>query len=377
MRSSALRPVLALAAGAVLAAAATAGAGDAPAAPREPAIGLLLPADDGLARETSRGASAAADLLRAAGTPVRIVERRAKGPWGSEAGEVVKLVYEDGVAAVVTGPDRGSSHLAAQVAAKARVPVVIGSGASALTRIPLPWMVRVVPDERAVLASLLGAVPGKAAGRTFVGFVDGGREGARLAEEIRRAARKAGWGDPVAAPLGPAGEGAAEAARAAAASGASAALVAASPGPAAAALRALRAAGWTGTVLLLPVPDAASLLLAAGDAAEGAVLPRTFDPAAGGAAAELARVYRARWREEPGEVAAAAFDAVGLVARAVRSTDGSAEAVRGAMLAAPPLVGATGRIALDADGDRVGPVPLAVVRGGALASRRETTEESR
>ena len=292
--------------------------------PREIRIGLLLPADGAIAREASRGAAAASALLRATGTPVRVVERRVRGPWGSEAGEVVNLVYEDGVLAIVTAPDRNSSHLAAQVTAKAHVPVIVGSGASALTRIPLPWMVRVVHGERSALAALLASVDARPVDGGLAALVDGGREGARLKEEIRRASLRSGWGEPRFGAPG---------------AGAVAFLVAASPESGAAALRAARAGGWKGSALLLPGPgEAGELLRRAGEAAVGAILPRGEDPAA------------------------AAFDAVLLAARAAYSTDGSARRMRESMLAAPPLRGATGSIELDADGDRLGPAPVTVVR---------------
>jgi ABC-type branched-subunit amino acid transport system substrate-binding protein len=290
-------------------------------------IGLLLPADPALARETSRGAGMAVRALRAAGVDVTVVERRMQGPWGSEAGEFVRLVYEDGVSALVTGPDRASSHLAAQVAAKARVPVVVGSGASALTRIPLPWIVRVVHGERATLAALLEAVPSRPADGFLAAFVDPGSEGERLAGEIRGASRRAGWGDPrFGEPSGRC----------------SVALVAASPARGGAAVRALRSAGFRGTLLLLPGPGEREALIGeAGGGAEGAILPR------------------------PGDPAAAAFDAILLLARAHLGADRTPEEVRAALLSAPPFPGLTGRIEFDETGDRRGRVPLETVRGAA------------
>lgn len=275
-------------------------------APREVRVGLLLPADEALAREASRGAAAAAS--EAGG--VRVLEHRVRGPWGSEAGEVVRMIYDEGAEGIVTAPDRPGSHLALQVAAKAHRPVVLGSEAAALTRVPLPWAVRAVPDERAMLDALLGTLP---AGARRVSFhVDGDREGERLAEEIRRAVARSGRPAPAA--------GTPEAM-----------LLAAAPASSAATLRDLRAAGWKGSALLhAPRGDAAAFLAAAGAAAEGAVVAEGLPPF------EAVR------------------GAVLRLVRAVRASDGSPEDVLRVLREAAPE-----------------PVRIATVRGGALVPREE------
>ena len=94
----------------------------------------------------------------------------------------------------------------------------------------------------------------------------------------------------------------------------------------------------------------------------------------GHVAAELRRACRERYAAEPTEALAAAHDAVRLLVRAARAGDGTAESTRDAMLRLPPLEGATGRIGTDPSGNRSGPVPVAVVRGGRLVPAPEGTE---
>jgi ABC-type branched-subunit amino acid transport system substrate-binding protein len=363
MRSSASRAVLLLAAAASLARASAEGG---EAVPREVRVGLLLPRDEALARSVSRGAAVAA----AAAAPVRILERRARGPWGSEAAEAVGLVYEDGAAAIVAAPDRGTSHLAAQVAAKARVPVLTLSAEGALTRIPLPWVLRAVHDEREVLGALLAALPPGGTRGGWSVFVDAGREGDRVAGEVRGAAARAGLSAPLVSVLGSGPGGAARVPPS------GPALFAASTRASASALRALRAEGWGGEALLLT--DAAGsgpILAETGDAAEGAVVPRAFDPSPGSAAAVFARAFRDLHGAEPDEAAAAAHDAVLALAAAVRASDGSPDGVRRALLEGPPREGASGSLAFDASGDRRGAPPLARFRGGVLVPFVPTPEK--
>jgi branched-chain amino acid transport system substrate-binding protein len=308
---------------------------------------------------------------------VRVLERRVRSPWGSEAAEVVRLVYDEGVAGVVTAPDRAASHLAAQVAAKARIPVIVLAGAGALTRIPLPWVLRGVPDEEDAIGALLAAAPAGPAPRRVVPFVRADREGERLAEAIARAAARAGWtaADPV--PCGPAGEGRASGIGAARSAPAAAVLVALPAGAAVPVLRDLRAARFAGAVLALPEGDPAEIARAAGEAGEGALLPRLLDPASSGEPAGFRAEYRRRFGGEPGDAAAAAHDAVRALARAARAAGGSADAVLEALVGAAPLPGATGLLSFAAAGTRRGPVPLAVVRGGTLVPLAHPTEERR
>ncbi|MCK6480717.1 MAG: ABC transporter substrate-binding protein, partial [Planctomycetes bacterium] len=330
-------------------------------------VGLLLPADPDLAREVSRGAALAAALLGTAASPVRVVEGRVEGPWGSEAARVVEMVYAGGAAGVVTPPDRNGSHLAAQIAGKARVPVLVGSAASALTRVPLPWMFRVVPDERDVLDALLAALPAAERALPPLSFGCGGREGDRVAEEVARAVLRAGGSPPRSFPCGPGGAGR-EPGVAAAAEAPRSPVLLSLPAPAArAVLEDLRAAGWRGTALALPLPgaDPAAFAAALGERGEGVLLARTYDPSAGEGRA-FRDAWRARYDGEPGEAAAAARDGVALLVRAVRASDGTAEGTRAALLAGDPLPGATGPLSFEADGNRAGAASVAVVRGGAL-----------
>jgi ABC-type branched-subunit amino acid transport system substrate-binding protein len=335
----------------------------------EVVVGVLLPADAGDRREMERGAAiAAAESESAAGPRVRVVARAAPRAWGAESDVAAKLLYDDDACGIVAPPDRTASHLAAQFAAKARAPVATLSTARALTRVPLPWVVRVVPDETATLAALLAAVPPRKGRRVLVAFVAQGREGDRVAETVARAAAAAGFDLLPAVRPYPSGAGRGEGVASAVAGGADAALLAAGATDGAAALRDLRAAGWRGTALAGP-SETAAIVAAAGDAAEGLVLPRLFDPAATPAARAFREAYVARFSEEPGAVAAAARDGVLLVARASKARGGTNEDARAALLAVPPLDGATGRIAFDSSGDREGAAPLACVRGGRLVPR--------
>jgi branched-chain amino acid transport system substrate-binding protein len=81
------------------------------------------------------------------GRRLSIVPRDQSGPWGRTSNEVVHLVYEDQAVAIVTSLDGGSAHLAEQVANKVGIPVVTLSTDPTTTQINLPWIFRLGPTD--------------------------------------------------------------------------------------------------------------------------------------------------------------------------------------------------------------------------------------
>src|SRR5208337_90376 len=81
------------------------------------------------------------------GRRLSIVPRDQSGPWGRASNEVVHLVYEDQAVAIVTSLDGGSAHLAEQVGNKVGIPVVTLSTDPTTTQINLPWIFRLGPTD--------------------------------------------------------------------------------------------------------------------------------------------------------------------------------------------------------------------------------------
>jgi ABC-type branched-subunit amino acid transport system substrate-binding protein len=82
------------------------------------------------------------------GIAFRIVPRWAGSPWGAGSKEVIRLVYEDRVWAIIAFRD-GAGHIAQQIAAKSYIPVIAPiSSTSSLTHAGVPWIFRLPPDDR-------------------------------------------------------------------------------------------------------------------------------------------------------------------------------------------------------------------------------------
>ncbi len=85
-----------------------------------------------------------------------LIVRSIDGLWGSGSKEIVKLVFEDSVWAILGSLDGRSAHLAEQIATKGQV-VLVSSWATdpTLTQINIPWFFRCVPDDRQQAIALM------------------------------------------------------------------------------------------------------------------------------------------------------------------------------------------------------------------------------
>lgn len=117
---------------------------------REIRIGFFMP------REGNRSVIDAADLAiddlnRSGGyngLPFRLVNRWAVNPWSAGSKEMIRLVYQDSVCAVIGSIDGTATHIAEQVVTKARVTLIAPLSADpTLNYINIPWMFRLPPDN--------------------------------------------------------------------------------------------------------------------------------------------------------------------------------------------------------------------------------------
>jgi ABC-type branched-subunit amino acid transport system substrate-binding protein len=81
------------------------------------------------------------------GIPFTVVHRTAESPWKGGPSEILKLIYEDNAVIIFTSLS-AESHIAAQIAAKAYIPVIsIASGDATINQARLPWVFRLLPDN--------------------------------------------------------------------------------------------------------------------------------------------------------------------------------------------------------------------------------------
>jgi branched-chain amino acid transport system substrate-binding protein len=119
-------------------------------------IGLFLPADslDKLSLQLMRAAEMAIEEINLSGgyngIPYRLINRWSFDPWGAGSKEMIKLVYQDSVWAVIGSIDGNATHVAEQIATKAWLPLISPISADpTLTYIRIPWIFRLPPDYKA------------------------------------------------------------------------------------------------------------------------------------------------------------------------------------------------------------------------------------
>jgi ABC-type branched-subunit amino acid transport system substrate-binding protein len=285
--------------------------------------------------------------------------------------DLAKLVYRDGVWAVVGGVDGTTTHLAEQIVVKGRLPLVSPGGTDpSVNFTSVPWMFTLLPtDDR--LAPILADAVVDGAGQAGWAVVTTSDRDTRIAWRAVRAVLAA---QRLCAPAQQLvvsvaspdyGGAAADVAR----TGARAVLVLAGARDAARIVRALRAAGFSGTIVGGAPVGRRVFGEEAGPAAEGVVFPRLFDPEAPEAAA-FSRAYATRWGGSPDYLAAHAYDAVRLVADAVRRAGPNRALIRDALVALAPWPGTAGTVSWDPTGRCTRPAGLGVWRAGGRATSR-------
>ena len=294
-----------------------------------------------------RGATLALEQENAAGgyrgKPFRLLPAWSESPWKAGIADLVRLVYERGAWAVIGGVDGTTTHLAVQIALKSHFVLLSPGSADVSTdHANVPWLFSLPPSDERQAPVIVEGLERAAAGGPFVLAVatDHDSHAALVATRREMASRRLtpdtvvefAADEPDVAPL-------------------SARLVARRPGvvlvlaPSRVTGRlvaALRGAGFHGTILGGPTAARAAFLRAAGAAAEGVLAPL---PAQTGPAWEgFAQAYETRWRESPDGAAAYGYDAVRLVAAALRDAGLNRALIRDAVAPLAPWPGASGTV---------------------------------
>jgi branched-chain amino acid transport system substrate-binding protein len=316
-----------------------------------------------------RGAALALEELNAAGghhgRPFRLVPGWSTDPWGTGIVQVTKMVYEHGAWALLGAIDGASTHLAEQVALKARI-ALVSSGSTDKTAhmASVPWMFSGLPSDEVQAPVIADALEAAVAGGSFAIAAATEHDAHAALVELRRALSRRRLTpaslvefDPADSNLGPL---AAQVLRGAP----RVVVVLAPPAPAARLVVELCRSGFEGRLLGGAPLALASFGRAAGAAAEGLVVPRLWEPSPRWDS--FARMYENRWGEPPDHAAAQSYDTVRLVAEALRRAGLNRPRVRDAIREIAPWRGVTGIVRWDALGRNERPVGLAVWTEGRL-----------
>ncbi|MHC4219898.1 MAG: ABC transporter substrate-binding protein [Planctomycetota bacterium] len=298
------------------------------------------------------------------GLPYRLVPVWGNGPWGTGVAQLSRLVYTDHVWAILGSVDGGSTHLAEQVVAKARLVLVSPvSTDHTLTQAGVPWMFSCLPGDdqhAALLADALAQVAGDAPA-TLLSATD--HDSRVTATELLDAMGRRGMSPGRHREFAPGttdfsmlldgGQ-----------SPASTIIVLAGPRDSARLLRFLRAAGFRGRFLGGPSLGRRVFLEEAGDAAEGVVFPLLCDPAT--SSSRFAETFRERHDHCPDCFAVEAYDATRLLLEAIGRAGLNRARIRDAVEDLAPWAGAAGTIRWDPLGQNQRAARLGTIRDGHI-----------
>ena len=338
-------------------------------------IGWFAPSDPG--HELGGGMWTAANLaiekanLKGGyrGRPFRLVPNWSENPWTGGVGPLFRTVYREHLWALLGGLDGPSTHLAEQVVAKARLPLVSPiSTDKSVNLAGVPWMFSCVPDDGQLAPLLADAVLTRAGGGPLVLVNMTDHDSRATAKELLKAfsVRKRVPGlrlefAPVARDFGPQ-------LRALDRAAPRAVLVVANPTDSARLVRAIRELAPDCALFGTHHVGHAAFLRRAGAASEGVCFPLLFHThSANRGTRKFVEEFSARHASPPDYTAAYTYDATRVLIAAIRRGGLNRARIRQAMRKLSPWQGITGAIRWDGTGQNRGRRPiLGVIRGGKV-----------
>jgi ABC-type branched-subunit amino acid transport system substrate-binding protein len=309
------------------------------------------------------------------GLPFRLEARWSESPWGSGVSQLTRLVYEQGIWAILGSVDGPSAHLAEQVVAKARLPLVSPASTDKSVNLAgVPWMFSVAPADHLWVPVLVDEILGQLQNmeRRSLALLSGTDHDSRMAAgQIlgELAARDRGPGlhlefrpdsETFSAQIGLIEK-----------EEPGVILVVGGVEDSARLTSALKA--WNSSAIIFGTPQMARRLFVdlAGPAADGVRFPLLVDLAQECTGGEsFARRFIRRSGSEPDWAAVTSYDATRLLVAAIRRAGPNRARIREALVALSPWQGITGRVEWDPVGQNLRPVTaLGTVRSGRIVSQ--------
>ena len=130
------------------------------------------------------------------GRRLAILPRDQSGPWGRASNRIVELVLEDRVLAVITSTSGIMEHLAEQVGNRLGVPVLTISSDAGTTQTNVPWIFRLGPDDTAQAGAFAREIYTERHFKRVLLVTEDDRDGRLGKEAFGKAARHCGGSAP-------------------------------------------------------------------------------------------------------------------------------------------------------------------------------------
>lgn len=301
------------------------------------------------------------------GRVFRLLPAWSETPWDEGARRLAGLVYEEGVVAIVGGIDGASTHVAEQIAAKARLPVIAPVATDKSVNLAgVPWIFSCMPGDHLLAPVLADSIAGHAEPRRIVLLSSTDHDAHLFTVELLAALRDRQVGlaqhhdfSPKTADLG-------DLARQTIKADPNAVILVADTRVSAQLVVELREAGFMGVVYSGLAAARRPFVEIAKREAEGVVVPM---PAARGDSEET-REFEAQFRERSGYLpdyaASQTYDAVSMLVAAIRKAGPNRVRIADALRELSPYPGVAGVIRWDRVGANSRAVQLGVYRDGRI-----------
>ena len=339
-------------------------------------IGLLLPLQ-GASAEEGQPLLAAANMALAEeeaagpladGRHLALAVRNQAEQWGQASSEMVHLITEERVAALITSQDGNIAHQAEQIANKIGIPILTLASDATTTQINIPWIFRLGPSDEDQARVIAAQIYQAGLAKKVLLLVELDHDGRVGGEEFEKAVNHLHGIPPERLDISSAGanlEGIAARARASAPD----AIVLWTSSPLAARLLPLLGVNNFARPIYVCRKAAASVAGNAFDLADGATpapsgLPQGTWVTASAAGATRSDTlafqerYRAKTGSWPSFAATQTYDAVHLVAQALRVAGANRSRLRDYLAAGNRFPGVSGAIAFDPAGNTLGDTHL-------------------
>jgi branched-chain amino acid transport system substrate-binding protein len=293
------------------------------------------------------------------GLPFRLVPVWSENPWGTGVARLARLVYSEPIWAVIGSIDGASTHLVEQVVAKARIPLVNPFSTDKTIHLAnVPWMFSCVPGDHQMVGTMASALSENESW-ALVSTTD--HDSRVFVAELTNMLSRNGSGPSAKFSLN-ASDGAQDIVDRLLSTRAPAIVIVARPLVTAALVEHLRAAGYSGSIFGGPSMGRRRFVEAVGTAGEDVVFPLT-----GNALSEKFSVrYQKRYGRTADYTSFHAYDAVRLVADAVKRGGLNRARIRDAIAELSPWTGESGTIQWDPLGQNDRSVRLGTIKKGRV-----------
>ncbi len=301
------------------------------------------------------------------GNKFRLLPVWSETPWDEVARQLTELVYRDGVVAIVGGMDGPSTHVAEQIAAKARLPVISPvSTDKSINLAGVPWIFSCLPGDHLLAPLLADSIARTGTARRIVLLSSTDHDAHLFSVELRAAFRKHKIGLTHHYDFAPDTTETDVLAQRAIEAAADSVVVVADTVASAELVAALRGAGFQGTVYCGPEAARRRFVEIAKTAAEGVIAPLPANELVSREAREFSKVFRKRCDREPDFAAAQTYDAVLMLVAAIRKVGPNRVRIADALRELSPYHGVAGTIQWDRVGANTREGQLGGYRNGHL-----------